>query len=666
MSSDQNFPKRLREAAQRALAPKIDELTAEIAGDLQNRVSESLNQLKTRFEAIGDVEFPEALQIVEEAVSSASAESAHRKEEMLGYLAHFAHDVRAKETQEEILNLLLDGAQRFAPRVALFVSRGDQFQGWSSRGYSEEISQKIANWSCPQEETPLLRDALAADGLTSVNQIAEETELVEALGKESPTPWHAFPMRAIRRPVAVLLAAPSEEQSCDLESLCLLMDLTGLCIENIALKILQEMRGAVAPAGDSLEEAPLQETASIESVPAKSPVDEAPGDVGDAPAEPEVAAEAAEEPRAKADQVGAREEEAGEELEAKEEILEEEEAVQEPEIEEDPASQDQTEEETESTKEVEAEQEIEKVAEAAAVEEISEEVSAQPATAEEVVEAAVEDPEAPAEEPEVVLSLPDAESDQADSQADAPPEPEERTAEEEEVPQEVLVQPEEEETPAVEAEPEAEAVEAQPEVEADESAAEAEHPAEIHAEEQAEAEIQDTPPDPVPTLEASPQESEQEVVKASEAEVERIDRPIDMVQQLETAQEEPHLEAQEEIREIVASEEETPKGAILKEVEHPSEEEKLHTDAKRFARLLVSEIKLYNEKGVLEGKANCDIYARLKRDVDRSRDMYEKRISPIVAHKADYFHDEIIRILADSDPSKLGSEYPGPRVQSQA
>ncbi len=94
------------------------------------------------------------------------------------------------------------------------------------------------------------------------------------------------------------------------------------------------------------------------------------------------------------------------------------------------------------------------------------------------------------------------------------------------------------------------------------------------------------------------------------------------------------------------------------------EEEKLHGDAKRFARLLVSEIKLYNEHHVAVGRENRDLYLRLKRDIDRSREMYEKRVSPNVSRKIDYFHDEIIRILGDNDPSTLGSDYPGPRVES--
>jgi hypothetical protein len=101
---------------------------------------------------------------------------------------------------------------------------------------------------------------------------------------------------------------------------------------------------------------------------------------------------------------------------------------------------------------------------------------------------------------------------------------------------------------------------------------------------------------------------------------------------------------------------------VLREVQPLTEEEKLHADAKRFARLLASEIKLYNEDRVREGRAKKDLYVRLKRDIDRSREMYEKRVSSVVTKKADYFHDELLRILAENDPVMLGSEYPGPRI----
>ena len=89
------------------------------------------------------------------------------------------------------------------------------------------------------------------------------------------------------------------------------------------------------------------------------------------------------------------------------------------------------------------------------------------------------------------------------------------------------------------------------------------------------------------------------------------------------------------------------------------EERRLHNDARRFARLLVSEIKLYNEPKVKEGRSKSDIYDRLRDDIERSRQMYEKRVAPPVAARHDYFHQELVNTLAEGDPAKLGASYPG-------
>lgn len=92
------------------------------------------------------------------------------------------------------------------------------------------------------------------------------------------------------------------------------------------------------------------------------------------------------------------------------------------------------------------------------------------------------------------------------------------------------------------------------------------------------------------------------------------------------------------------------------------EERHLHNDARRFARLLVSEIKLYNEQKVSEGRNQSDIYDRLREDIDRSRQMYDKRVAPPVAARHDYFHQELVNTLAEGDPAKLGGSYPGAAV----
>ena len=97
-------------------------------------------------------------------------------------------------------------------------------------------------------------------------------------------------------------------------------------------------------------------------------------------------------------------------------------------------------------------------------------------------------------------------------------------------------------------------------------------------------------------------------------------------------------------------------------VEVSDEERPLHNDARRFARLLVSEIKLYNEQKVSEGRNQGDIYDRLREDIDRSRQMYDKRVAPPVAARHDYFHSELVNTLAEGDPAKLGNSYPGAAV----
>lgn len=90
------------------------------------------------------------------------------------------------------------------------------------------------------------------------------------------------------------------------------------------------------------------------------------------------------------------------------------------------------------------------------------------------------------------------------------------------------------------------------------------------------------------------------------------------------------------------------------------EDQRVHKDAKRFAKLLISEIELYNKAKVADGRKNKDLYKRLKSDIDRSRQTYEKRFSKTVAKQSNYLHEELVKTLASNDPSLLGPEYPGP------
>jgi len=125
----------------------------------------------------------------------------------------------------------------------------------------------------------------------------------------------------------------------------------------------------------------------------------------------------------------------------------------------------------------------------------------------------------------------------------------------------------------------------------------------------------------------------------------------------------PAAAAYEYARETVVETESTAADTPAAEAsEYATEDDRLHAAAKRFAELLVSGIKLYNDGVVAEGLKNRDLYKRLQNSMDRNREMYEKRVSPTVAQSIDYLHEEFVRILGDGDAGVFGDGYPGPFV----
>ena len=450
MTSGQAALNRLRDEVRKLFSQQTAAVEEEFRS-FQGQIATSLAQINTKLGLLKSADLPLSAETL-------VVEEAQRKEQETTNLAHFAHDMLQKETQEEILTLLLEGTHQFAPRVALFVVRGDHFSGWRSRGFSNSITQQISQTTFPKLESPLLAGAMKSNGLDTTSDLGGEKALSKILRSEAPAPWHAFPLKAIQRPVAVLLAAPDSDHSCSLESLAIAMVISGLRLENLALKILQE---------------------------ASVPVPRAP--------EPTIA-----EPSSK--------------------------------------------------------------------------------RAAEVVA-----PSAAAEEQRI----------KATSVADASTEDTEPSSWSESRPSEV-----------------------EDEVQAPSSVIAPSW--KVPEQQYPEHHYEDTVPD-LPS---------QAVTSAPAA------------------------------QEIISEED------LYDESRTLTDEQKLHAQAKRFARLLVSEIKLYNEQRVAEGRSNKDLYVRLKRDIDKSREMYEQRISQSMTRKFDYFHDELIRILGDNDPSTLGSDYPGPRVES--
>ncbi|HVS63695.1 MAG TPA: hypothetical protein VMT85_09380 [Thermoanaerobaculia bacterium] len=83
-------------------------------------------------------------------------------------------------------------------------------------------------------------------------------------------------------------------------------------------------------------------------------------------------------------------------------------------------------------------------------------------------------------------------------------------------------------------------------------------------------------------------------------------------------------------------------------------EDPMHEEARRLARLLVSEIKLYNEEQIEEGRRQGNIYRFLKEPIDRSRVLYDERIDERVRSDSNYYQEELVRSLANGDRGLLG------------
>jgi hypothetical protein len=86
-------------------------------------------------------------------------------------------------------------------------------------------------------------------------------------------------------------------------------------------------------------------------------------------------------------------------------------------------------------------------------------------------------------------------------------------------------------------------------------------------------------------------------------------------------------------------------------------EQAIQQKAQRFARLLVDEIKLYNQAKVAEGRKNKDLYDRLKEAIEKSRATYARRYGNTLAAGGDYFQHELVRSLAEDDISIMGANF---------
>jgi hypothetical protein len=92
------------------------------------------------------------------------------------------------------------------------------------------------------------------------------------------------------------------------------------------------------------------------------------------------------------------------------------------------------------------------------------------------------------------------------------------------------------------------------------------------------------------------------------------------------------------------------------------EDQKLHLQAQRLARVKVAEMRLYRAEQLREGAAAGGIYNALRTEIDSARTAFLQNFLSKSPTMVDYLHLEILRSLAHDDDRLLGEDYPGPMV----
>jgi hypothetical protein len=596
-----SFADSIREARER-LALELRAQTEQI--QKVNLELTELRQLHERTEQEADRQWDEmarAAALADAAAAEAQVSPDTALENVLGA-------VRAMMTctiPEQVFEILTEEASQWGVRAAIFDVRGKAAWGASACGFGPALSEKAFRSLIVslKQDNPFRQVCETAGHVdASADTLRKNRNVLDRLKPAPHAPVLLLPIRSAGTVTAIFYADPGEK---------------GPSLPVNALKILAEFAGAqidrlIALSGGFSDEGVEEKV--VEAAEPQAPVEEAPVEVAaeePAPAEPHAEEPAPVEPPA--EETAPAEPHAEEPAPA--EPPAEEPAPVEPPVEE-PAP---------------AEPHVEEPAPA-------EPPAEEPAP----VEPPVEEPapaEAPAEEPAPV-------EPPVEEPAPAEPPVEEPVPVEPHVEEPVPVEPPAEE-PAVE------------ESVIEESVVE-EGVAEVHAEVKVVEPPVSEPEPPAPPAEVvvEPAEPVAPVVE-SEPAPPVVEAPAEVVPPPP-----PPIAPPPPVTVAVSAPPPAPPAPVAPAVFDVSQlseaAQKVHKDAKRFAKLLVSEIELYNKAKVAEGRKNRDLYKRLKSDIDRSRQTFEKRFGKVLNKQFDYLHEELVKTLAANDATALGPGYPGP------
>jgi hypothetical protein len=67
----------------------------------------------------------------------------------------------------------------------------------------------------------------------------------------------------------------------------------------------------------------------------------------------------------------------------------------------------------------------------------------------------------------------------------------------------------------------------------------------------------------------------------------------------------------------------------------------VHREARKLAKIIVSDISLYNKDKIEKGLTEGTFYELLKNEIEKGRIFYNSRVSPDVLAKTNYFDEEL-------------------------
>jgi hypothetical protein len=76
-------------------------------------------------------------------------------------------------------------------------------------------------------------------------------------------------------------------------------------------------------------------------------------------------------------------------------------------------------------------------------------------------------------------------------------------------------------------------------------------------------------------------------------------------------------------------------------------------EARRFARLVATDIRLYNEEAVVLGRRNRDLFRRLAEQIERGREAFDRRFPDLGVPGIAVLHEAYVEILAGGDADLL-------------